>query len=205
MTAGAVLLATRSLGKLSELHPLFERAGVPVLDLDAVGLVERREEEGLEVFETFEENALAKARYFHRLSGMPTVADDSGLEVHALGGKPGVHSKRWSGRPELSGRALDVANNATLLAALAQASDRRARYVCVAAFVKGGEEIVHRGEVNGNITLVARGSGGFGYDPYFEVDGLGLTFGECSAELKEEYSHRGRAFRSLLQVLVSRR
>jgi XTP/dITP diphosphohydrolase len=205
VTAGAVLLATRSLGKLSELHPLFERAGVLVVDLDAAGIVEQPEEDALEVFNTFEENALAKARYFQRLSGMPTVADDSGLEVHALGGKPGVQSKRWSGRPELSGRALDVANNATLQAALAQASDRRARYVCVAAFVDGDEEIVRRGEVAGRITSAARGSGGFGYDPYFEVEGLGVTFGECSPKVKEEYSHRGRAFRALLPVLALRR
>jgi XTP/dITP diphosphohydrolase len=204
VTAGGVLLATRSLGKLSELHPLFRRAGIGVVDLDAAGILERSEEDALEAFETFEENALAKAKYFHRLSGMPTVADDSGLEVYALGLKPGVRSKRWSGRPDLSGRALDAANNAKLLSALSRASDRSARYVCVAAFVDGAAELVRRGEVNGRITLTPRGDGGFGYDPYFEVEELGVTFGECTPDVKEEYSHRGRAFRALLTALARR-
>lgn len=203
--SGAVLLATRSLGKLSELHPLFARAGLAVVDLDAAGIAEREDEEGLEVFDSFEENALAKARYFAGRSGMPAVADDSGLEVSALGGAPGVRSKRWSGRSDLSGRALDAANNAMLLRALDGASDRGARYVCVAAFVDGTETVVRRGEVEGRITLAPRGSGGFGYDPYFEVAALGMTFGECSAEMKEELSHRGRAFRSLLAALAARR
>jgi len=100
------LLATRSLGKLYELRPMFAAAGLDVIDLDAAGIPESVAEEGLEEFETFEENALSKANYFHAKSGLVTIADDSGLEVNALDGAPGVRTKRWSGRTDLEGRAL---------------------------------------------------------------------------------------------------
>jgi XTP/dITP diphosphohydrolase len=197
-----VLLATRSKGKMRELRPLFAAVGVAVIDLEAAGIGEELEEADLERFATFEENALAKARYFHlRAGGVPTVADDSGLEVVALGGAPGVRSKRWSGRTDLSGQALDDANNARLLAALHPHADRRARYVCAAAFVEAGTELVRRGETTGRIVPVPRGEGGFGYDPYFESDELGKTFGEATLEEKERVSHRGRAFRELLAAL----
>jgi XTP/dITP diphosphohydrolase len=197
-----VLLATRSEGKLRELRPLFAAAGISVLDLEGAGIREEPEEAEVERFATFEQNALAKARYFHlRARGMATVADDSGLEVAALGGAPGVRSKRWSGRTELSGRALDDANNATLLAALHRHADRRARYVCAAALVGAGTELVRHGETMGRIITVPRGEGGFGYDPYFESDELGKTFGEATLEEKERVSHRGRAFRELLAAL----
>ncbi|MGH7679192.1 MAG: non-canonical purine NTP pyrophosphatase, partial [Gemmatimonadaceae bacterium] len=167
-----MLLATRSAGKLRELQPLFAEAGVPVMNLDEAGIPESPHEDTLESAETFEANALAKARHFFRVSGSPTVADDSGLEVAALGGKPGVYSKRWSNRQDLSGQALDDANNALLLERLSGCEDRRARYVCVAAFCDGRSEFVERGEVLGRIAKVARGGGGFGYDPYFESDEL---------------------------------
>jgi XTP/dITP diphosphohydrolase len=197
-----LLLATRSLGKLYELRPLFTDAGLDVTDLEAAGIEESPEEAELERHSTFEENALAKARYFHRRSGgMPTVADDSGLEVVALGGRPGVHTKRWSERPDLSGRALDAANNEKLLAMLGEATDRRARYVCVAAFVDAEGERTFNGESEGRVLHAPRGTGGFGYDPLFESVELGLTFAEIDRATKERVSHRGRAFAKLIAAL----
>jgi XTP/dITP diphosphohydrolase len=201
VSAQPFLLATRSLGKLYELRPIFAAAGLAVIDLDAAGVAESTEEEGLEHFETFEENALAKARYFHRRHGGPTIADDSGLEVRALGGAPGVRTKRWSGRPDLHGRALDRANNEHLLQALDGATDRRARYVCVAAIVDASGEHMFRGETEGKILLEPRGTGGFGYDPYVFSTELGMTFAEAEREVKERYSHRGRAFAKLIAWL----
>ncbi|HVE78088.1 MAG TPA: non-canonical purine NTP pyrophosphatase [Gemmatimonadaceae bacterium] len=196
-----VVLATRSLGKLHELRPMFARAGIRAIDLDEAGIREQPAEEGLEAYETFEENAAAKARYFHGLARLPVVADDSGLEVSALDGRPGVRSKRWSARLDLSGRALDAANNDTLLRALTGVADRRARYVCVAAYLDCDGIVLRRAEVSGRIVDVPRGHGGFGYDPYFEVDGLGRTFGESDETEKEAYSHRGRAMRALFDAL----
>lgn len=165
------------------------------------GLLETAAEDELEAFATFEENALAKARYFFRLSGHPTVADDSGLAVDALGGRPGVLSKRWSGRAELTGRALDDENNRKLLCELRGESNRAAHYVCAAAFVDAGHELVRRGRVDGRIIDSPRGTGGFGYDPYFYSIELGRTFAEVSAAEKESVSHRGRAVRALLDAL----
>ena len=202
MRGAAILLATRSAGKLRELQPLFAAAGLDAIDLGAAGIAEDPAEESIEAFDSFEQNALAKARYFGRRSGLATVADDSGLEVVALAGQPGVRSKRFSGRDDLRGQALDDANNARLLAELRDEPDRRARYVCAAAFVSpGGLAIVHRGDTVGRILSVPRGSEGFGYDPYFESDELGRTFGELSVLEKESISHRGRAFRALLGAL----
>lgn len=200
----ALLLATRSTGKVRELRPIFAAAGLEVVSLDESGVAERADEEGVEAFETFEENALAKARYFHARTGMPVVADDSGLAVDVLNGAPGVRSKRWSGRTDLAGKALDDANNARLLARLRDEPRRSARYVCAAAFTDGVRDLVVRGETEGAIVDVARGEGGFGYDPYFWSRELGVTFGEASREAKEVVSHRGRAFRALLAALMVR-
>lgn len=169
-----------------------------MIDLSAAGVVESRAEDSLEVFPTFEENALAKARYFHALTGGAAFADDSGLEVDALGGAPGVLSKRWSGRSDLTGQALDGENNRLLLERLVDASTRAARYVCAAAHVGGGGELVSRGETVGRIIDAPRGEHGFGYDPYFFSTELDRTFGEATREEKERVSHRGRAFRALL-------
>ena len=197
-----LLLATRSQGKLRELRPLFREAGFDVVDLVEAGIPETAEEDELEAFDSFEENALAKARHFHRLSRRPTVADDSGLEVLALGGSPGVRSKRWSGRAELSGQELDGANNARLLEALRAVEDRRARYVCVAAYVDDRRELVRRGETAGEILRErSDGTHGFGYDPYFRSAELGRTFAEVDGAAKGRVSHRGRAFRALLAAL----
>ena len=183
---------------------MFADAGFDLVDLATAGIVETAEEALLEDADTFEANALAKARHFATRSGMPTVADDSGIEVTALGGAPGVRSKRWSERADLTGQSLDDANNALLLSRLEAANDRSARYVCAAAF-SGEYELVVRGEVAGRITREARGMGGFGYDPYFESLELGRTFGEVTMAEKARVSHRARAFGKLLVRLQKER
>ncbi len=208
-TGARVVLATRSAGKVKELVPLMASVGVQVVTLADLGVPESPDEDALEVFDTFEENALAKARYFARIIGATVLADDSGLAVDALGGRPGVHSKRWSGRSDLHGASLDAANNAFLQEALAEAAtrtvslSRRARYVCAAACVwPDGDtwhEAVVRGETTGELLSTARGTAGFGYDPYFQSDDLGATFAEVERDAKARVSHRGRAFAALLQ------
>lgn len=205
MTPPVVLLATRSEGKLRELRPLFAGAGIRVQDLREALVGEAPDEDAVEAFDTFAANALAKARYFHVLTGLPTVADDSGLEVSVLDGQPGVRSKRWSGRTDLSGQALDDANNARLLEALRDVEHPVARYVCAAAYCDGGREEVVLGETSGAIMRDARGGEGFGYDPYFFSDELAATFGESSRAAKERVSHRGRAFRALLERISVQR
>lgn len=195
-----VLLATRSPGKVRELAPLLAGAGLVVRSLDDARIPESPDEAHIEAFGTFEENALAKARYFHRLGGgIPVVADDSGLAVVALADAPGVQSRRWAWRPGLEGLALDEANNARLVDALRGVEDRRARYVCAAAWCDDGGDQVVRGETWGRILETPRGSGGFGYDPYFWSEDLGATFAEVSREAKAEVSHRGRAVRELMR------
>jgi XTP/dITP diphosphohydrolase len=196
-----ILLATRSERKLRELRPWFVHAGIAVVDLLDAGITESPFEDSLEVHSTFEENAVAKARYFHELSGRPTVADDSGLVVPALEGRPGVSSKRWSGRTDLSGQSLDDENNRLLLLSLQNAQERQAFYVCAAAYVGDDRELVCRGETHGRIVEAGRGHGGFGYDPYFFSEELGRTFGEVSTEEKARVSHRARAFAALVERL----
>jgi XTP/dITP diphosphohydrolase len=206
VSATALLVATRSEGKLREIRPMFAAAGLTLVSLHELEIEESDEEKDLEPYSTFEENALSKARYFYEVSGgIPTVADDSGLEVDALGGKPGVLSKRWSGRTDLRGSALDDANNRALIEALTDVSTTDARYVCVAAFVAVGVELTARGETTGTILREPRGKAGFGYDPFFFSSDLGATFGEASAADKERVSHRGRAFRELLERIRSGR
>ena len=178
--------------------------GHEVLDLEEAGVAPHEEEGQIESFATFEENALAKGRYYRdRVGGLPVVADDSGLEVAALGGAPGVQSKRWSGREDLSGRALDAANNAKLLGALGGAADRAARFVCVVAFCSSDGEVLCRGESAGTILLAPRGTSGFGYDPLFFSPELGKSFAEASAAEKSLVGHRGRALRALVERLPS--
>jgi XTP/dITP diphosphohydrolase len=206
MSATALLVATRSEGKLREIRPMFAAAGLTLVSLDELEIEESQEEAELEPYATFEENALSKARYFYEVSGgIPTVADDSGLEVAALGGQPGVRSKRWSGRHDLTGVALDAENNRALLTSLDGVADTSARYVCVAAYVAVGLELTARGETSGSIVRAPQGSGGFAYDPYFLSSELGRTFGESSPSEKERVSHRGRAFRALVARIKSGR
>jgi XTP/dITP diphosphohydrolase len=189
---------------LRELHGILADAGLTGITLDELGIEYSEKEEHIECFDTFEANALAKARYFHVRSGLPAMADDSGLSVTALGGAPGVWSKRYSGRDDLSGQALDDANNAKLLSELSDARDRSAKYSCAAAYVDAKGEHVALGETHGRITDSPRGAEGFGYDPYFFSTELDKTFGEASIGAKQEVSHRGRAFRALVNALRER-
>jgi XTP/dITP diphosphohydrolase len=206
---GRYLLATRSEGKLNELWEIFSDFGLHVVDLSTLGIPLGPEEENLESFETFEENALAKARYFYEASGgIPTFGDDSGMCVDTLDGEPGVYSKRWSGRDDLAGDALDAANNEKLVIRMRQARDQKgsaftdaARYVSVAAFKDLRGEAMRRGEIEGRVLDVPRGSRGFGYDPYFEAAELGGTFAESTIQRTASVSHRARAFRTLLSAL----
>jgi len=199
-----LLVATRSPGKQREARRLLLPSGLRVVFPDDLGLPEEPAEAGLELHDTFEANARAKAEYFARRSGLPTVADDSGLEVFALGGAPGVRSKRWAG-VAASGAALDAANNAELLRRLGGAPPerRRARYRCLLAFVPrpGAPAEIFEGACHGSILTEPRGTGGFGYDPLFLSDDLGRTFGEATDAEKDRVSHRGRAFRALLARL----
>ena len=209
MSARRVLVATRSAGKLRELRAIFSAFDLEFVDLSTVGIFESSAEDTLEKYDTFEDNALAKARYFFELSGgLPTFGDDSGMSVDVLGGEPGVYSKRWSGREDLEGKALDDANNAKLVARMKDALRRdpacytdTARYVSVAAFKDDVGEVVRRGETMGRVLTGPRGNGGFGYDPYFEAPDLGGTFAESTIEKTAASSHRARAFRALLTAL----
>lgn len=202
MSYPRLLVATRNEGKRAELVALLAPLGSTILSLDTAGIAESPEEEAIEAHATFEQNALAKARHFHALSGLPTIADDSGLAVDALGGSPGVRSRRWSGRSDLQGRALDAANNALLVESLRAVQDRGARFVCAVAFVDEHRELVRRGETEGRIVDEPRGTLGFGYDPHFFSLELQRTFGEASREEKAGVSHRGRALRALRSALL---
>jgi XTP/dITP diphosphohydrolase len=199
------VIATRSAGKLRELKPIFLEAGIAVIDLEEARIPESAGESEIESFDTFEANALAKARYFHaRAGGREVVADDSGLEVKALGGVPGVRSKRWSGRADLESRALDAANNELLMRELRGVTDRAARFVCAAAWCGAAGALVVRGEVLGSIADEPLGEHGFGYDPYFVAEELGMTLAQATVAQKQTVSHRGRAFAELIALLRTR-
>lgn len=199
-----LLFATRSAGKQQEIRRILEAAGHQVLFPDEAGVPETQLEAGLEIADSFETNARLKAEYFHKKTGLPTVADDSGLEVLSLGGLPGVRSKRWAnaiGSP----LQVDQANNAELLRRLQGAPEakRRARYRCVLVFIRadGAFPEIFEGSTNGTILTEPRGSGGFGYDPLFLSDDLGKSFGEATGAEKDAISHRGRALVKLLEAL----
>jgi len=199
-----LLAATRSRGKQVEFRRMLEPAGVEVLFPEDAGLWENQVEDTLEVADSFEGNARRKAEHFARLSGLPTVADDSGLEVFALGGAPGARSRRWAGATG-TGEEIDAANNAELLRRLRGASDarRRARYRCVLVLLREPDAVpeVFEGVCAGRILEEPRGDGGFGYDPLFLSDEIGRTFGEATAAEKDAVSHRGRALRALADAL----
>jgi len=199
-----ILVATRSEGKQREARRLLGGAGIEALFPDDVGVTENQAEDALELGDSFEANARSKAEYFARRSGLPTVADDSGLEVFALGGLPGVRSKRWAA-VTAGGVDLDQANNAELLRRLAgaPAARRRARYRCVLAYLPAPAAApeLFEGSCGGVILEAPSGSSGFGYDPLFLSDELGKSFGDATEAEKDAVSHRGQAFRLLVQRL----
>ncbi len=201
-----LLVATRSLGKQREVRRILEGSGIEILFPDDAGIVPALVEETLEVADTFAANARAKAEFFARQSGLPTVADDSGIEVLALGGEPGVKSRRWAGASG-SESQIDAANNALLLRRLAGApeSKRGARYRCVLVLYRTprGFPETFEGACPGRILEAPQGTGGFGYDPLFYSTELGKSFGEASPAEKDAVSHRGRAFRALRDALSS--
>jgi XTP/dITP diphosphohydrolase len=192
-----LLLATRNRGKLAELRRLLDDA---VPGVEVVGLADVRDyPEAPETGATFAENALLKAREAVRHTGLPAVADDSGITVDALNGMPGVLSARWSGR-----HGDDDANTALLLAQLADVPDERrgAAFVCAAALVtpEGAEEVLQR-DWRGRVIHEKRGTNGFGYDPVFVPDGLEQTSAELDPAEKDARSHRGQAFAALVPVI----
>ena len=193
-----LLLATRNAGKLAELRRLLESAvpGVEVVGLADVANYPEAPETGA----TFAENALLKAREAVRYTGLPAVADDSGLTVDALNGMPGVLSARWSGR-----HGDDAANTALLLGQLADVPDERrgGAFVCAAAIVTpdGAERVLER-SWRGQVVREPRGTNGFGYDPVFLPDGLERTAAELTAAEKDARSHRGQAFTALVPLVA---
>jgi XTP/dITP diphosphohydrolase len=193
-----VVVATRNRHKVREIAVLLAEAGLGVepVTIDEIA----PEAELVEDEDTFEGNAVAKARQAAAACGLPALADDSGIEVDALGGAPGVRSARWAGEPCDDGR-----NNAKMLSEMAgvPAEKRTARYRCAAAFVDPARalELVHAGACEGVLLPAPRGTGGFGYDPLFLVPSLGLTMAEIDLATKNQLSHRAAAFRSLAQAL----
>ena len=193
-----VVLATRNRGKLVEIVRLLgERiARARLVTIDELAPTARLDEDG----DTFEANALAKARQAAAATGVPAIADDSGLEVDALGGAPGVYSARYAGEP-----SDDARNNQRLLEALrvVPTDQRGARFRCVAAYVDParGVEIVRSGVCDGEILRAPRGTLGFGYDPLFLLPRLGKTMAELPVDEKNQLSHRAAAFRALAAVL----
>ncbi|MCL1921274.1 MAG: RdgB/HAM1 family non-canonical purine NTP pyrophosphatase [Kiritimatiellaeota bacterium] len=183
-----LLVATRNKHKMEEIRQVFALPGLTLLAADeAAGLPE----DVVEDADTFEGNALKKARELCAASGLWTLADDSGLEVAALGNAPGVFSARYAGEP-----CSYAANNAKLLRELEGAADRRARFRCVIALcAPDGREWTVDGRCEGRIIDAPRGEGGFGYDPLFVPDGHALTFAELDPDTKNALSHRGHALR----------
>ncbi len=191
-----LVVASNNSGKLRELQALLSQVNFDVVPQSAFGVPEADEPHG-----TFVENALAKARHAARLTGLPALADDSGLYVSALGGAPGVISARYAGEPR-----SDERNNAKLIAALSGIGDRRAHYVAVLVILRHADDpqpLIAEGEWHGEIIDTARGAGGFGYDPYFLLPEFGLTAAELPATEKNRRSHRGLALAQLLARLQS--
>ena len=193
-----LVIASNNEGKLRELSAILAPLGFETVPQGALGVPEAEEPH-----HTFVENALAKARHAAAATGLPAVADDSGLCVKALGGAPGVISARFAGEPK-----SDARNNAKLVADLEGVADRRAHYYCVLVLVRhpdDPEPIIADGAWHGTIVAVPRGEGGFGYDPHFEDAGSGLTAAQLPLARKNEVSHRGRAMRALLAKIAEAR
>lgn len=189
-----IYCATGNPGKLREFRLAGELLGIDVEPLADLKSIPAPEEHGA----TFEENARLKAEYYSRFAPGPLFADDSGLEVDALGGEPGVYSARYAGP-----NATDEANNRLLLERLRGKTNRTGRFVCVIALAECGEvRRTFRGEVEGEILEEPRGPGGFGYDPLFYYPPFGCSFGEVDGPKKFDVSHRGEALRSLFEYLA---
>jgi len=192
-----IVLASNNAGKLKEFAQLLAPLGIEVLPQSAFNVSEAEEPHP-----TFVENALAKARHCAQATGLPALADDSGLCVDVLGGAPGVKSARFAGEPK-----SDARNNEKLLAELKDAANRHAHFTCVLVLVRHGDDpqpIICEGEWQGEILAAPRGAQGFGYDPLFGVPELGKSAAELSHEEKNVRSHRGQAVRQLLGRLKSR-
>ena len=188
-----ILLASNNDKKIAELSAILARFGIEIKAQRDYG-IEEIPETGL----TFIENALIKARHAARQSGLPAIADDSGLCVPALGGAPGIYSARYSGEG-------DAGNNRKLLAALENVQDRRAYYVCLIVYLRHAYDplpIIAQGLWHGTITLEARGDGGFGYDPLFVPAGDSRTAAEYSAAEKNSISHRARALAAFTELYL---
>ena len=192
-----LVLASGNKGKLREFNALFGRRSIEVIPQTALNVKEAEEP-----FDTFLENALAKARNAARQTGLPAMADDSGITADALMGEPGVKSARYAGE-----HGNDADNNAKLVKALAGCTNRRAHYTCVLVAVKSAtdpEPIVVDARWDGEVVDEPRGTGGFGYDPHFLVPEFGRTAAELTAEEKNDVSHRGRAMRMMLEEIADR-
>lgn len=192
-----LVLASNNPGKLREFSALLAPLDFEVLPQAQFNVPEAEEPHG-----TFVENAIAKARHASRLTGLPALADDSGICVDALGGEPGVHSARYAGEPK-----SDARNNEKLIADLAGKTDRRAHYYCILVFVRHADDpqpVIAEGEWWGEIVDTPRGENGFGYDPYFWLPEFGCTAAELPPPKKNEISHRGKALARLIERLRAR-
>ena len=190
----SLVLASNNAGKLAEFAQLLAPLGFAIKSQRELDIPEAEEP-----FGTFVENALAKARHASQLSGLPALADDSGICVPALGGVPGVQSARYAGEPR-----SDAANNAKLVSDIAAHADKSAYYYCVLVMVRHADDpqpIIADGVWHGQLIEQPRGQGGFGYDPYFFLPSLGKTAAELAAEEKNNLSHRGQALRALINKL----
>jgi XTP/dITP diphosphohydrolase len=191
---GRVVLASNNAGKLREFASLLDAAGIELIAQGELGVPEAPEPHP-----TFVENALAKARHASTLTGLPALADDSGLCVRALDGAPGVYSARYASLA--GGEKSDAANNARLVADLSNAADRRAYYFCVLVLVRHAndpEPVICEGRWHGEVLDTPRGENGFGYDPYFFLPSLDATAAELDPARKNALSHRALALRDLL-------
>lgn len=202
-----IVIASNNPGKLREIGHILAPLGIEVVPQSDFGVPEADEPHC-----TFIENALAKARHASRLSGMPALADDSGICVAALGGEPGVHSARYAVEPlagSLNGRKnQDRRNNEKLLAALANATNRKAHYYCVIVLTRHADDpepLIAEGRWHGEVIDTPRGTNGFGYDPLFLIPELGQTSAELPIEYKNQISHRGKALAALVARLEAMR
>ncbi|MCX7183826.1 MAG: RdgB/HAM1 family non-canonical purine NTP pyrophosphatase [Nitrosospira sp.] len=189
-----LVIASNNPGKLREIGHLLEPLGIEVLPQSAFDIAEADEPHC-----TFVENALAKARHASKCSGLPALADDSGICADALHGEPGIHSARYAGEPR-----SDERNNQKLVEALSNQSHRNAHYYCVIVLVRHADDpqpIIADGAWHGEIIAQPRGSGGFGYDPYFYLPQLGKTSAELPLEQKNRISHRGQALARLVEMI----